>query len=146
MSVGFFLLAWFILFLVFSEHVFGDLAINLLAITAMVICICLHRVVMAGVYEHKYLNIIEYSFLVNDFSRHCFCYTYSCHNLLPSSFAIKGSQTLKQIREKLFHREEHPSRDQWNDEHPHIEDHKALPINRRTYSLSLLTSMNYVNP
>ena len=61
---------------VFSINVFGDPAINLFAITAMVICICLHRAVMAGVYDHKYLNIIEYSFLVNGFSRHCFCGIY----------------------------------------------------------------------
>ena len=37
---------------------------------------------------------------------------------------------MKQIREKLFHGEEHPSRDQWNDEHSHVEDHEALPVNR----------------
>ena len=48
--------------------------------------------------------------------------------------AIKGSRVLKQFRNimtNLFHREEHPVQDQWNEEHPYMDvDHEATPVNR----------------
>ena len=153
-SVGLLLLARVILFLVFSANVFGDPAINLLAIIAMVICICVHRTVVSGVYKHKYLNIIEYSFLVNIILLSSSAlYTTRNNNgrqdiiayisagiafaifiaiiLYHLYYVIKCSQILKIIR-KLFHRKEFPSNDQWSDEHSHniIEDHEALPVDR----------------
>ena len=155
-SVGLLLLARVILFLVFSGNVFGDPAINLLAIIAMVICICIHRTLVSGVYKHQYLNAIEYSFLVNivilsssalyttrnnngkqdivayisaGISFATFVAIILCHLY----YAIKGSRLLKQARDimrKLLHRKEHSTQDQSNEEHPHIEDHEAIPVNR----------------
>ena len=155
-SVGLLLLARVILFLVFSGNVFGDHAINLLAIIAMVICICIHRTLVSGVYKHQYLNAIEYSFLVNivilsssalyttrnnngkqdivayisaGISFATFVAIILCHLY----YVIKGSRLLKQARDimrKLLHRKEHSTRDQSNKEHPHIEDHEAIPVNR----------------
>ena len=155
-SVGLLLLARVILFLVFSANVFGDPAINLLAIIAMVICICIHRTLVSGVYKHRYLNAIEYSFLVNiNILSSSALYTTSNNNgkqdivayisaglafvmfiaiiLCHLYYAIKGSRVLKQARDimrKLSHRKEHPTRDQCNEEHPHIEDRGAIPVSR----------------
>ena len=157
-SVGLLLLARVILFLVFSANVFGDPAINLLAIIAMVICICIHRTLISGVYKHQYLNAIEYSFLVNIILLSSLAlYTTRNSNgrqdivayisagiafatfiaiiLYHLFYAIKYTRMLKQTRDimrKLFQREKHgyPSQDQWNDEHSHIEDHEAIPVNR----------------
>ena len=157
-SVGLLLLVRVILFLVFSANVFGDPAINLLAIIAMVICICIHRTLISGVYKHQYLNAIEYSFLVNiillsssalyttrnsNGRQEIVAYisagiafaTFIAIILYHLFYAIKYTRMLKQTRDimrKLFHREEHgyPSQGQWNDEHSHIEDHEAIPVNR----------------
>ena len=155
-SVGLLLLARVILFLVFSANVFGDPAISLLAIIAMVICICVHRTVVSGVYKHKYLNIIEYSFLVNIILLSSSAlYTTRNNNgrqniiayisagiafaifiaiiLYHLYYVIKRSHILKKPTDKmrkLFHRKECPTQDQWNDDHSHIEDHEALPVNR----------------
>jgi len=155
-SVGLLLLARVILFLVFSANVFGDPAINLLAIIAIVNCICVHRTVVSGVYKHKYLNIIEYSFLVNIILLSSSAlYTTRNNNgrqdivayisagisfatfiaiiLYHLYYVIKRSHILKKPTDKmrkLFHRKEYPTQDQWNDDHPHIQDHEALPINR----------------
>ena len=155
-SVGLLLLARVILFLVFSANVFGDPAINLLAIIAMVICICIHRTLVSGVYKHQYSNAIEYSLLVNiiilsssalyttrnnNGNQDVVAYisagvsfaTFVAIILCHLYYAIKGSRLLKQARDimrKLSHRKEHPTRDQCNEEHPHIEDHEAIPVNR----------------
>ena len=137
---------------------FGDPAINLIAIIAMVICICIHRTLISGVYKHQYLNAIEYSFLVNiillsslalyttrnsNGRQEIVAYisagiafaTFIAIILYHLFYAIKCTRMLKQTRDimrKLFHREEHgyPSQGQWNDEHSHIEDHEAIPVNR----------------
>ena len=156
-SVGLLLLARVILFLVFSVNVFGDPAINLLAIIAMVICICIHRTLVSGVYKRQYLNAIEYSFLVNIIILSSSAlYTTRSNNgkqdivayisagiafmmfiaiiLYHLCVAIKGSRVLKQTRDimrKLFQQEEHPALDQWNEEHPYIAvDHEAIPVDR----------------
>jgi len=155
-SVGLLLLVRVVLFLVSSANVFGDPAINLLAIIAMVICICVHRTVVSGVYKHRYLNIIEYSFLVNIILLSSSAlYTTRNNNgrqdvivyisagiafaifiaiiLYHLYYVIKRSHILKKPTDKmrkLFHRKEYPTQDQWNDDHPHIQDHEALPINR----------------
>ena len=156
-SVGLLLLARVILFLVFSANVFGDPAINLLAIIAMVICICIHRTLVSGVYKRQYLNAIEYSFLVNiNILSSSALYTTRNNNgkqdivayisagiafvmfiaiiLYHLCVAINGSRVLKQTRDimrKLFQQEEHPALDQWNEEHPYIAvDHEAIPVDR----------------
>ena len=156
-SVGLLLLARVILFLVFSANVFGDPAINLLAIIAMVICICIHRTLVSGVYKHQYLNAIEYSFLVNiNILSSSALYTTRNNNgkqdviayisagvsfatfvviiLYHLCVAIKGSRVLKQTRDimrKLFQQEEHPALDQWNEDHPYIAvDHEAIQVDR----------------
>ena len=156
-SVGLLLLARVILFLVFSANVFGDPAVNLLAIIAMVICICIHRMLVSGVYKRQYLNAIEYSFLVsiiilsssalyttrnNDGKQDIAAYIsagiafvmFIAIILYHLWVAIKGSRVLKQTRDimrKLFQQEEHPALDPWNEEHPYIAvDHETIPVNR----------------
>ena len=140
----------------FSANVFEDPAINLLAIIAMVICICIHRTLISGVCKHQYLNAIEYSFLVNiillsssalytirnsNGRQDIVAYisagiafaTFIAIILYHLYYVIKCSHILKWstgITRKLFHRVEYPSNNQWNDQHPHIEDHEAVPVNR----------------
>ena len=140
----------------FSANVFGDPAINLLAIIAIVICICVHRTLVSGVYNRQYLNVIEYSFLVNiillsssalyttrDSNRRQDIVAYISAGisfaisvaiiLCHLYYTVKCSRILKKpigIMRKLLHRKEYPTQDQWNDEHPHMEDHEALPVNR----------------
>ena len=155
-SVGLLLLARIILFLVFSANVLGDTAINLLAIIAIVICIFTHRILVSGVYKHQYLNVIEYSFLVNIILLSSSAlYTTRNNNVRQDiiayisagiAFAISVAVILchlyntircfwmlkqtKDIMRKFFHREKYPSQNQWSDEHSHIDDHEALPVNR----------------
>ena len=136
---------------------FGDPAINLLAIIAMVICICIHRTLVSGVYKHQYLNAIEYSFLVNIIILSSSAlYTTRNNNgkqdvvayisagiafvmfiaiiLYHLCVAIKGSRVLKQAKDimrKLLQQEEHPAVDQSNTEHPYIAlDDETIPVNR----------------
>ena len=53
------------LFIVFSTNTSGDPAINLLAITIVVICLFAYLAVFGGVYKNQLLNILEYSSLLN---------------------------------------------------------------------------------
>ena len=52
-------------FLVFSLNTIGDPTINLLTITALVICIFAYLSMVGGVYKQWYLNLIEMIFMMN---------------------------------------------------------------------------------
>ena len=59
---GLLLLVRAMLFLVFSVNVFGDPAINMLAIAATMFLLLIYVAVSKHVYKAKYLNMFEYSF------------------------------------------------------------------------------------
>ena len=62
---GFLLLVRAVLFLIFSVNVFGNPAINLLTIVATVFFLFIKAVVSKDVYKLRYLNILEYVFILN---------------------------------------------------------------------------------
>ena len=62
---GLLLLVRAMLFLVFSVNVFGDPAINMLAIAATMFLLFIYVAVSKHVYKAKHLNMLEYSFLLN---------------------------------------------------------------------------------
>ena len=62
---GLLLLVRAMLFLVFSVNVFGNPAINMLAISATMFLLFIYVAVSKHVYKAKHLNMLEYSFLLN---------------------------------------------------------------------------------
>jgi len=62
---GLLLLVRAVLFLIFSVNVFGDPAINQLAIATMMFILFIYVAVSKHVYKAKYLNMLEYSFFLN---------------------------------------------------------------------------------
>ena len=54
-----------ILFTVFSTNTSGDPAINLVAITIVVLCLFVYLAMLGGVYKNWLLNMLEYSSLLN---------------------------------------------------------------------------------
>ena len=62
---GFLLLVRAALFLIFSVNVFGDPAINLLTVVATVLFLFFKIIISKGVYKVHYLNILEYTFILN---------------------------------------------------------------------------------
>ena len=62
---GFLLLIRAVLFLIFSVNVFGDPAINLLAIVATVFFLFIKAALLNGTHKIQYLNILEYTFIFN---------------------------------------------------------------------------------
>ena len=53
------------LFLVFAVNVLGDPSVNLLAVAATTFCLFAYLAMFGGVYRQRYLNTIEYLFLLN---------------------------------------------------------------------------------
>ena len=62
---GLLLLVRAMLFLVFSVNVFGDPAINMLAIAATMFLLLIYVAVSKHVYKAKHLSMLEYSFFLN---------------------------------------------------------------------------------
>ena len=62
---GLLLLVRAVLFLIFSVNVFGEPAINMLAITSAILSILLYVAVSQHVYKSKALNMLEYALLFN---------------------------------------------------------------------------------
>lgn len=64
-TTGLLLLLRAVFFIMFSVNVFGDPAINLLAIASMMFVLFIYVAVSKHVYKAKYLNMLEYSFFLN---------------------------------------------------------------------------------
>lgn len=62
---GLLLLLRICIFIVFSLNTLGDPSINLLTITALVMCVFAYLSMVGGVYKRWYLNLIEMAFMLN---------------------------------------------------------------------------------